>query len=85
MNDALRNPIVIGNRYGYSTSTSGIIGVTIGTAVRIVGREENKVTLEDLSVQRYLYGNPCDDVLDRKPNSVSVYTCHVFPIHEGSK
>ena len=88
MNDALRDPIVIGNRYGYSTSSSGFISVTIGTAVRITGKDQLKVTLEDLTTNRYLYGGPepCTPWEGQEPpKHVSVYAVHLFPIRRDTE
>lgn len=76
MNDALNQPVVLGQKYGYSTNSSGFTTVTLGTAVRLT---EKKVTLQDLTVRRFLYGGEVDQWKE-VPKSVSVQSCHLFPI-----
>lgn len=76
MNDAIGNPIVIGNTYGYSTNSNGFTKVTIGVATKING---NKVSIKPTLVKERLYdGKP--KVLD-KTNTVSVQGMILFPIH----
>ena len=52
MNDAIGNPIIIGNTYGYATNSNGFTRVTIGTVTKI---NENKVTIKPIRVQERLY------------------------------
>jgi len=75
MNDALGNEIVIGQRYGYSTSST----VVIGRAVRLTTL---KVTIENEKTRHFLYGE--ETVRDWVGNAktVSVFSWHLFPIKD---
>ena len=74
--DALGNPIVIGNSYGYTQSVNGISTATLGIAVR---ETEKGVTLRTVSKVKALYYDdptPCD--IDK--NSSNVKAIHLFPV-----
>lgn len=82
--DALGNPIIVGNWYGYSRSDGGhshtILGkvkkATLGDGQYIPA----KVRLVDCRAKRYLYGNPTDYRKDEKPADVSMMAAMVFPV-----
>lgn len=76
--DALGNPIVIGNLYGYSRSDGGWAHTTIGRAEKIT--PSGKVRLVDCTVKRYLYGKPSDFRADEKPADVAMRAAMVFPV-----
>lgn len=73
--DALENPIVIGDTYGYTSSENGFSKVTIGRASKFT--TTGKVTLTDIKVRRFLYGKKidCDHA-----NTSSVSAHLVFPV-----
>lgn len=75
--DALGNPIVIGNWYGYSRSVSGWSHVTLGVASHT---KADKVYIVVKKVTRYLYGDPTDYRSDEKPGNVSIRANMVFPV-----
>lgn len=75
--DALAKPIVLGNKYGYSTSSNGIGSVVIGVATKIT--KTGKVTLDVESRRKFCYGKPTDAW--REPaDTVSVQSYHLFPV-----
>ncbi len=75
MNDAIGNPIIIGNTYGYATNSDGFTQVTIGTVTKI---NESKATVKPILVKRSLYcGEP--KTLD-KSKLVSVQGMILFPV-----
>lgn len=75
MNDAIGNPIIIGNAYGYATNSNGFTRVTIGTVTKI---NENKVTIKPIIVKERLYdGEP--KTLD-KSKGVNVQGMILFPV-----
>jgi hypothetical protein len=55
--DALGNPIILGNSYGYSMSKNGFHYITIGIAKKITGKDSNKVSLEITSRKEQIYMN----------------------------
>lgn len=79
MKDALQQPIVIGKRYGYSASVSGVGSVIIGYAVKL---NKTKVTLDVASCTTYLYGELCAPRNADDAKTVSVMPFHLFPISE---
>ena len=58
VNDALDNPIVIGNVYGYSTSKGGWARTVVGVAVGIT--PTGRVSLNVTRAQTFLYGEKSD-------------------------
>lgn len=78
--DALGDPIVVGQRYGYHTSASGYSRVTTGVAVRAT--KSKKMTLEDLTVRRFLYGKLIDFMQSEVPHSVSINPSFLFPVYK---
>ncbi len=52
--DALRDPIVLGNLYGWSSTKSGWSRTTVGKAKSI--SKKGSITLEVVIVHNFLYG-----------------------------
>lgn len=52
--DALGNPLIIGQTYGYSRSDNGVTTVRIGKLIRVT---EKQVSLEVTESKRALYSN----------------------------
>ena len=75
--DALGQPIIEGNLYGYSTQDGGWIKTTVGRAVR----ETTKgVTLQVVSRRRHLYGN--ETTVSATSDSVNATSALMFPVAE---
>lgn len=75
--DALAKPIVLGNKYGYSTSANGIGSVVVGTATKIT--KTGKVTLGVESRRTFCYGKPYESWCEHA-DTVSVQSYHLFPV-----
>ena len=75
MNDALGNEIVIGQRYGYSTAST----VVIGRAIRLTAL---KVTIENEKTRHFLYGEETMRDWAGHAVTVSVFSWHLFPIKD---
>jgi hypothetical protein len=75
--DALAKPIVLGNKYGYSTSANGIGSVVVGAATKIT--KTGKVTLGVESRRTFCYGKPYESWGERA-DTVSVQSYHLFPV-----
>ena len=73
--DALNNPIQLGQRYGYSTAST----VVVGKAIRLT---KLKVTIENEKTRHFLYGE--ETVRDWAGNAktVSVFSWHLFPVKD---
>lgn len=56
--DALKNPIVLGGKYGYTTRDGGWSTVVIGFAKNET--PSGRVTLEGVTSTTYLYGEKSD-------------------------
>jgi hypothetical protein len=78
MNDALQNPIELGQLYGYSSSAGSSITVVTGYAKKLT---EKKVTLEVKSRRYFLYGEPTGGFANASA-TVSLHPCHLFPIKQ---
>lgn len=76
MKDALGNDIVLGNKYGYTSSAGSTITVVVGVAEKTT---EAKVTLHVESRRNYLYGEPCA-LWSSPARTSSVHPCHLFPV-----
>ena len=73
--DALGNPIIIGNRYGYSTDNSGWTRVVIGIAQK---ETKKGVTLKVVEARRGLYDDPPEPVGTRQ--TVNCKAMKLFPV-----
>ena len=78
MNDALKQPVIIGNTYGYSASAGSRITVVVGKAVKLTPK--GNMSIQVISRRNYLYGEELPP--DNYPSSavVSVHPCHLFPV-----
>lgn len=74
MKDALGNNIEIGNWYGYSRMSNGIVTVVVGKAINTT---DKRVTLSEIIRQWGAYGNPNTI---RESKNTSVYPRTVFPV-----
>jgi len=74
--DALGDPIIIGKRYGYSTSSNGRARTVIGLAQKLTSQ---KVTLKVEKVNNFLYGEPIE-ALWAEAEMVSIRAHLIFPI-----
>ena len=74
--DALGNPIEIGQRYGYSQQSSGVVTIVLGTVEKI---NELKVTLTNVEERRGVFGEIKESF---KPVTRKrlVNACHLFKI-----
>lgn len=79
MKDALGYPIVLGDKYGCSTSKNGYIMVTVGLASKLNAKS---VTIEPISQHRFLYGDPIS-LNGPISKSISIHPAHLFPIQEN--
>lgn len=81
--DALGNDIVLGNKYGYSNSTSGRQTVVVGVATKVfAGKFKATLAVEDR--KNFLYGEQYEPHVwaDDKPSkTVTVLGCHLFPVN----
>ena len=78
INDALQQPIIIGNTYGYSTSANSIISVVVGTAIKVT--PTGNITLTVISRRKYLYGEELPKKQNLSSNTVNLHPCHLFPV-----
>jgi len=74
--DALGNPVILGNRYGYSQQSSGVVTIVIGKVEKI---NQLKVTLGDVSSRRGVYGK-IENSFSLEEGKRSVNACHIFPL-----
>ena len=78
MKDALGNEIVLGNNYGYSTSSSGNAMVVIGTAEKLTPQ---KVAIKVTSRRFFLYAEETDSPTYRNlAEVVHIASFHLFPV-----
>lgn len=73
--DALGNEVIVGHRYGYSTSVNGRGSVVIGVAQRLT---KQKVTLKIELRREFLYGEEVNRYHGDQETSVTSY--HLFPL-----
>lgn len=76
--DALGNPIVIGNKYGYSNNQNGITTVRLGIALKET--PSGLLSLEVYSSKTALYNDPVREVT-QSSSKVAIKANMVFPIH----
>lgn len=79
MKDALEQDIVFGQKYGFSTSKSGIESVVVGIALR---ETKSKVRLDVISWTEYMHG--CKTKYDSflPSQTISVQSYHLFPVKD---
>lgn len=77
--DALGNPVVFGNKYGYSTDCSGWTQSVVGIAKKETAKY---ITLEVLEARRAVYSNNPELVqLDKR--YVNVKAMKLFPLGDS--
>ena len=74
--DALGNPIILGQQYGYSQQNNGQVQIVIGIAEKV---NELKVTLTDVQERRGYAGKINEDFRPETRRR-SVNACHLFKI-----
>ena len=78
MNDALNNPIIIGQTYGYSA----IDTVCVGIAMHLTNK---KVALKAISRRNFRYGDEEDNTSYRALAYVYIQSWHLFPVTESKQ
>jgi len=78
--DALGNEIVMGQLYGYSTSSSERARTVVGRAVKFTPK--NSLTLAVEKVGNFLYGQPYEKTWGDDADTVSIRAHMVFPVKE---
>lgn len=74
--DALANPLVIGNTYGYSVASSGRTSTVVGT-LKSIG--DSLATLDIIQRKHFLYGQE-HTLYGSDAKTVSVQSCKLFPV-----
>lgn len=75
--DALGKEVVVGNRYGFTTSKNGVTRVVVGTAVN---KTKTRVTLKVETVVHHLYGGNAQNE-QYATETVSAQACKMFPVN----
>lgn len=76
--DATRKPIVLGQCYGYSSTSSGFSKTAIGVAAKV--SKTGAISLKILKVHHFLYGKPIDKDWTADAGTVSVRPHMLFPV-----
>lgn len=76
--DALGNDIIIGAKYGYSSTKDGWSSTVIGIATRFT--PSGKVTLENISRKRYLYARS-SELWGNEKDKVNINPHILFPVN----
>ena len=79
--DALGNPIIIGNTYGYSQNQNGVTYVRIGKAIK---ETNQKITLKVEESKTGIYNNELKNNPLQKDH-ISVKSNMLFPINKKQK
>jgi hypothetical protein len=74
--DALGNPIVLGQQYGYSQQNNGQVQIVIGNAEKV---NELKVTLTNVQERKGMFGQ-INESFRPETRRRSVNSCHLFKI-----
>lgn len=74
--DALGNPIILGQQYGYSQQSNGHVTIVVGIAEKV---NELKVTLNGVQERRGLWGQITESFRPETRRR-SVNSCHLFKI-----
>ena len=82
--DALGNPVIVGNWYGYSRNDGGHSHTTMGKVSYVTESDGQyrppKVRLIECRVNRFHYGKPTDRRKDEIPADISIAAFMVFPV-----
>ena len=74
--DALGNPIVIGQKYGYSQQSNGSVMVVTGIVEKV---NDMKATLKDVEERKGMWGK-IENPFTFEKRKRAVNACHLFPI-----
>lgn len=75
--DALGNPIVIGNIYGYTGNKNGFTHIVVGKAKSV----KTKVALEVISFKRSLYNDAPEDETQEHAKTITTRAINLFPVN----
>ena len=75
--DAIGNAMVIGQKYGYTTSNNGRVTVVTGVCEKV---DRNKTTLGSIEEASGTSGNP--GPFRKEDRRRCLFSCHVFPIYD---
>lgn len=75
--DALGNPIVIGNIYGYASNHNGFTHIVVGKAKNV----KKKVSLEVISFKRSLYNHVPEDETQEHGKTITTRAINLFPVN----
>jgi ribosome biogenesis protein Nip4 len=78
MKDALGNDIVVGNFYGYTSTSGGFARTVLGTVTHLT---KQKVAVKVEYVNRFLYGKPIKDDYGNRAEQVAVHGYLLFPVN----
>lgn len=78
--DALEQLIVIGNVYGYTSTSSGWSRTVVGKAVGLT--KTGLVKLEPTKICNFLYGRPTKREWDEPAKHVNIRPHMLFPVKE---
>lgn len=78
MKDALDREIILGQAYGYSSSSGSWITVVVGKAIKETPK--GKCTLEVISRKDFLHGDRHDRTWAGDAKVVHILPCHLFPV-----
>lgn len=81
-NDALGNPIVMGNTYGYSLDNDGYTKVSIGVAKKFTPTSKVSLVVHTIRDTEYHYGTTLQEGLNKK---VAVKPIKLFPVYLPKK
>jgi hypothetical protein len=74
--DALGNPIVIGQKYGYSQQSNGSVMVVTGIVEKY---NDLKATLKDVEERKGMWGS-IENPFTFEKRKRAVNACHLFPV-----
>lgn len=75
--DALGNPIIIGNIYGYTSNNNGFTHIVVGIAKNV----NKKVSLEVINFKVALYNNEPEDETNRHTKTITTRAINLFPVN----
>jgi hypothetical protein len=74
--DALGNPVVIGQKYGYSQQSNGSVMVVTGVVEKF---NDLKATLKDVEERKGMWGS-IENPFTFEKRKRAVNACHLFPV-----
>lgn len=76
--DALGNPIIVGNVYGYASNHNGYTHIVVGKAKNV----NKKVSLEVISFKRSLYNYAPEDETLTHAKTITTRAINLFPVNQ---